>query len=42
MEASVYRVIIAEDEELMLNNLVQKVTRAGLGFQVIATAQTCL
>ena len=40
MEASVYRVIIAEDEELMLNNLVQKVTRAGLGFKVIATAQT--
>lgn len=40
MESTVYRVIVAEDEELMLHNLVGKITRSGLGFEVTATAQT--
>lgn len=35
-----YTVIVAEDEELLLNNLVQKVGKADPDFQVIGTAQT--
>lgn len=35
-----YTVVIAEDEELLLNNLVQKVGKADPDFQVIGTAQT--
>jgi two-component system, response regulator YesN len=30
---------VAEDEELILNNLVKKIHRANLGFEVVATAQ---
>lgn len=35
-----YTVIVAEDEELLLNNLVLKVGKADSDFQVIGTAQT--
>ncbi len=35
-----YTVIVAEDEELLLNNLVHKIEKADPDFQVIATAQT--
>ena len=35
-----YTVIVAEDEELLLNNLVQKVRKADPDFQVVGTAQT--
>lgn len=35
-----YSVIVAEDEELLLNNLVQKIERADSDFQVVGTAQT--
>ena len=35
-----YTVIVAEDEELLLNNLVQKVGKADPDFQVVGTAQT--
>lgn len=35
-----FTVIVAEDEELLLNNLVQKVEKADPDFQVIGTAQT--
>lgn len=40
MEVCVYRTIIAEDEELLLHNLVQKVENSGLNFKVVGTAQT--
>lgn len=35
-----YSVIVAEDEELLLNNLVQKIERADSDFHVVGTAQT--
>lgn len=35
-----FTVIVAEDEELLLNNLVQKIHKADPDFQVIGTAQT--
>ena len=35
-----YTVIVAEDEELLLNNLVHKIEKADPEFQVIGTAQT--
>ena len=35
-----YTVIVAEDEELLLNNLVQKIQKADPDFQVAGTAQT--
>ncbi|MDD3338010.1 MAG: response regulator [Lachnospiraceae bacterium] len=35
-----YTVIVAEDEELLLDNLVKKIHAADLGFEVVATAQT--
>ncbi len=35
-----YTVIVAEDEELLLNNLVSKVGKADPDFQVVGTAQT--
>ena len=35
-----YSVIVAEDEELLLNNLVQKIRKADPDFQVVGTAQT--
>lgn len=35
-----YTVIVAEDEELLLENLVQKITDTNLGFSVVGTAQT--
>ncbi|MFR7898469.1 MAG: response regulator [Ruminococcus sp.] len=35
-----YTVIVAEDEELLLNNLVQKIQKADPDFQVTGTAQT--
>jgi two-component system, response regulator YesN len=36
---NVFKVLIAEDEELILNNIVKKVNSLQLGFEVIATAQ---
>ena len=36
---TLYKVIVAEDEELILNNLTKKIHRTNLGFEVIATAQ---
>ncbi|MGB8453822.1 MAG: response regulator [Anaerocolumna sp.] len=35
-----YSVVIAEDEALLLHNLVQKVETAGMEFEVVGTAQT--
>lgn len=35
-----YTVVVAEDEELLLNNLVQKIQKADPDFQVAGTAQT--
>ena len=35
-----YTVIIAEDEELLLNNLVEKIPRSDSEFEVVGTAQT--
>lgn len=35
-----YSVIVAEDEELLLNNLVQKIEHVDSDFQVVGTAQT--
>ena len=35
-----YSVIVAEDEELLLNNLVQKIRKADPDFQIVGTAQT--
>jgi len=40
METYKYKVIVAEDEELLLNNLIQKIHNTDLNFQVIAKAQT--
>ena len=40
MENSKYSVIVAEDEELLLNNLISKIENADLGFKVIGKAQT--
>ena len=40
MENCKYTVIVAEDEELLLNDLVRKIHDTQLNFQVIATAQT--
>lgn len=40
MESSKYTVIVAEDEELLLNNLIAKIHKADLGFDVIGKAQT--
>lgn len=42
MEQPAYTVVVAEDEELLLHNLVEKIHRTGLGFHVAATAQTGL
>jgi two-component system response regulator YesN len=38
-KTSLYKVIIVEDEELILNSIVRKVEKADLGFKVVATAQ---
>jgi YesN/AraC family two-component response regulator len=35
----IYKVIVAEDEELILNSIIKKIQKSGLGFKVIATAQ---
>ncbi len=35
-----FTVVVAEDEELILNNLVQKIEHTNLNFKVIGTAQT--
>ena len=35
-----YTVVAAEDEELLLGNLVKKIEQTGLGFRVIGTALT--
>ena len=35
-----YTVIVAEDEELLLNNLVQKIQKSDPDFQIVGTAQT--
>ena len=37
-----YTVVVAEDEELLLNNLVQKIQKADPDFQVTGTAQTAV
>ncbi len=38
--AAEYRVVVAEDEELLLHSLVKKIEQTNLGFTVIGTAQT--
>ncbi|PHV69584.1 DNA-binding response regulator [Sporanaerobium hydrogeniformans] len=40
MSQFTYSVIVAEDEELLLTNLVQKIQNTQLGFEVLGTAQT--
>lgn len=35
-----YRIVVAEDEELLLNNLVQKIEQADEDFEIIGKAQT--
>ncbi len=40
MTEAVYTVVIAEDEKLLLDDLVQCVEESGLGFKVIGQAQT--
>lgn len=35
-----YTIVVAEDEELLLNNLIQKIHRADADFEVIGKAQT--
>ena len=40
MEQPKYTVVVAEDEELLLHNLVGKIEKTNLGFKVIGTAQT--
>lgn len=35
-----YSVVVAEDEPLLLENLVQKINRSGTGFEVVGSAQT--
>ena len=35
-----YTVVVAEDEELLLNNLIKKIEATNLGFEVVASAQT--
>lgn len=40
MNKQPYRAIVAEDEELLLHNLVQKIQQTNMNFEVIATAQT--
>ena len=40
MDTPRYTVIVAEDEELLLFNLIDKIHNAGLGFEVIEKAQT--
>lgn len=40
MEQTNYTIVVAEDEELLLNNLVQKIEKTNLGFSVVGTAQT--
>lgn len=40
MTENTYTVVIAEDEKLLLDDLVQSVEEAGLGFKVIGQAQT--
>lgn len=32
-----YTVVVAEDEELLLNNLIKKIERTDLGFEVVAS-----
>ncbi|MGE5613822.1 MAG: response regulator [Bacillota bacterium] len=38
-EKVIYKVIIAEDEPLILSNLVKKITNMNIGFQVVGTAE---
>lgn len=40
MNKKQYTVIVAEDEELLLNNLIQKIENTNLGFLTIGKAQT--
>lgn len=35
----IYRVVVAEDEPLILKNLVKKITNLNIGFQVVGTAE---
>lgn len=35
-----YSVIVAEDEELLLQNLISKIEQSGTGFEVVGSAQT--
>jgi YesN/AraC family two-component response regulator len=37
---NIYKVIIAEDEERILNNIVKKINQANMGFKVVGQAQT--
>lgn len=36
---NIFRVIVAEDEELILNNTIKKIHQTGMGFEVIAAVQ---
>lgn len=40
MAISNYTVVVAEDEELLLENLIRKIENTGLGFKVTGKAQT--
>jgi len=40
MEQPAYTIVVAEDEELLLNNLIQKIEKASPYFTVIGKAQT--
>ena len=40
MNTQTFKVIVAEDEVLLLNNLVSKINNSDLGFEVIGKAQT--
>lgn len=40
MNSANYTVIVAEDEELLLNNLIDKINNLQIGFEVIGKAQT--
>lgn len=36
---TIFKIVVAEDEELILNNIVKKIHAANIGFEVVGTAQ---
>ncbi|MDP4180835.1 MAG: response regulator [Bacillota bacterium] len=38
-EKIIYKVVVVEDEPLILNNVVKKITNMGMGFQVVGAAE---